>query len=207
MNKALIVLLPPLTGIRNRIRLSRSCDSLPDITSVSDTTMADLSLPSEVKQQDLSRDNGSESPLSPEPDGSHPSQVTPEVLTERTTRRRSKARGNDCRYCIKNCKYNGKHKAAMVQYHICQIWAHYDCVHEKEEDVVGLWSCHNCRYLSRNMDRVLCKVQSLETSLKTLQENNQLLVRLVKEQSSASKDMQATNMALQLQMSSLQDWN
>ncbi len=167
--------------------------------------MADLATPSKVKQQIFSQEGERESSASPGSDVSKESTVTQAESPERTKRKGKASRSKDCRYCIKNCKYNGKHKAAMVQCHICQIWAHYDCVHEKEEDIVGLWACNSCRNLSRNMDRVLCKVASLETSLKTLQENNQLLVQLVKEQSSASSNLETTNKALQLQVSTLQD--
>ncbi len=202
MSKPLTVLLPPLNLTRKR---NRSCESFYHLPGVSDTTMADLSLTESVKQQVLLSESIRGHPSSPETDVLTSSPVAQKKPPGKKEKRRSNGNSNSCRYCIKNCKYNGKHKAAMVQCHLCQIWAHYDCVGEKEADVVGIWTCLNCRYLARNMDKVLCKVASLEASLKALQENNQLLVQLVKEQSAEFENSRDVNRALHTQVTSLQE--
>ncbi len=205
MDKALTVALPPVRGKYDHDSTSQSAESRSGPAVTNDTTMTELSMSIEVKQQDLSVTSGERPPPSPVIDVSGHSPTIQKLSPEKKRKRSSKGSNKDCRYCIKTCKFNGKHKTKMIQCHICQIWAHFECVHEKDEDVVGLWTCHGCRHLARNMDKALCKMASLETSLKALQESNQLLVQLMKTQASESEQLQATNSALKLQVASLQE--
>ena len=93
----------------------------------------------------------------------------------------------------------------MVQCHLCQVWVHYDCVGEKEDDIIGIWCCQSCRNISRGVNSLLEKVSSLELTIKALQENNSQLVRLVEEQSNAASELREENVALKEQTASLRE--
>ena len=58
----------------------------------------------------------------------------------------------------------------MVQCHICQLWAHFQCVDEAESDIIGSWSCKNCRKL--HID-----VAALGKQLSNLQRDMDILLK------------------------------
>ncbi len=62
------------------------------------------------------------------------------------------------------------------------MWVHYDCVDENEEDIVGLWTCQNCRKVPNTINKLLNKMSVLEVTLKLVQETNNQLVKMVTDQ-------------------------
>ena len=56
----------------------------------------------------------------------------------------------------------------MVQCHLCQTGAHYDCVGENEADIVGIWACRTCRALPTTVTGVLRIVTTLQTTITDL---------------------------------------
>ncbi len=111
MSKPLTVLLPPLNLTRKR---NRSCESFFHLPAVSDTTMPGLSLRESVKQQALLFESICGHPSSPETDVLTSSPVAqkkfPPPHTHTHGKKEKRRSNNSCRYCIKSCKYNGKHK-------------------------------------------------------------------------------------------------
>ena len=42
------------------------------------------------------------------------------------------------KFCFPDCKNKYKHTDSMVQCHLCQRWAHYQCIDEEETAIIGL---------------------------------------------------------------------
>ena len=50
--------------------------------------------------------------------------------------------------CVPQYKHKGKETDSMVQCHLCQLWVHCECVGERPETIIGVWSCHVCNCCS-----------------------------------------------------------
>ena len=57
--------------------------------------------------------------------------------------------------CFSNCQMNRKENDSMIQCHICQIWAHIQCIDVSDDDIISIWCCNNCRNLPHNV-LILC---------------------------------------------------
>ena len=58
----------------------------------------------------------------------------------------------------------------MVQCHLCQIWAHFKCIDEKESDIIGIWSCNSCRKLPKTTIQLCEKIDELNCTVNILLE-------------------------------------
>ena len=64
--------------------------------------------------------------------------------------------------CFDDCKLKRQHNDAMVQCHICQVWAHYPCIEEDADDILGAWCCNKCRKLPQTVAELCGKVTDLQ---------------------------------------------
>jgi ribA/ribD-fused uncharacterized protein len=53
--------------------------------------------------------------------------------------------------CIINCKHNGEEADIMLHCCTCAHWFHADCVDLKEDEAVGIWPCHTCRFIAHDI--------------------------------------------------------
>ena len=70
--------------------------------------------------------------------------------------------------CFPNCKLNRKEDDSMILCHICQVWAHIQCIEESNDDIIGTWCCNNCRKLPYNVSILCDKINNLERDMATL---------------------------------------
>ena len=56
----------------------------------------------------------------------------------------------------------------MIQCHICQIWAHYQCIDEEKSDIIGIWCCNNCRKLPDRVNLLCTHIQELRRDMASL---------------------------------------
>ena len=56
----------------------------------------------------------------------------------------------------------------MVQCHLCQIWAHFKCIDEKESDIIGIWSYNSCRKLPETTIQLCEKIDELNRTVNIL---------------------------------------
>ena len=70
--------------------------------------------------------------------------------------------------CFPNCQMNRKEDYSMIQCHICQIWAHIQCIDESDDYIIGIWCCNNCRNLPHNVSILCDKIYNLERDIATL---------------------------------------
>ena len=71
-------------------------------------------------------------------------------------------------WCFTGCKNNHKETTSMVQCHICQIWAHLQCIEEKDDDIIGIWCCQKCRKLPEHMSALCDKIDTLQKEMSYL---------------------------------------
>ena len=71
-------------------------------------------------------------------------------------------------WCFTGCKNNHKETTSMVQCHICQIWAHLQCIEEKDDDIIGIWCCQKCRKLPEHMSALCDKIDTLQKDMSYL---------------------------------------
>ena len=79
-----------------------------------------------------------------------------------------KMRKPDGEWCFPECTLNRNHQDNMIQCHLCQVWVHYECIDEKEDDIVGIWCCNICRKLSYNMSLLCNKINDIQRDMATL---------------------------------------
>ena len=56
----------------------------------------------------------------------------------------------------------------MVQCHICQTWAHYTCIDEHQDDIIGIWCCNGCRSLPKTVAILSDKMAELQQNMQTI---------------------------------------
>ncbi len=91
----------------------------------------------------------------------------------------------------------------MVQCYACEVWFHYQCIGEKDSDIVGIWSCQSCRSLAKTINVLMEKLASIDSTVRLLQENNTHLTRIILEQSKASEEVQEENRTLRGEIAEL----
>ena len=72
----------------------------------------------------------------------------------------------------------------MVQCHACQTWAHYECIDEGEDDIVGIWTCITCRKMPTMVMQLIDMVTKLRDSMSEIRNANVQLVGILAEQQS-----------------------
>ena len=72
----------------------------------------------------------------------------------------------------------------MVQCHACQTWAHYECVDEGEDDIVGIWTCNTCRKMPTMVVQLIDMVTKLRDSMSEMRNANAQLVGILTEHQS-----------------------
>ncbi len=181
-------LLSPMETIRRRLSLSRSRENL----AVSDQTLGAINTSCDLSPCTPSEKTGLVVELPPL------SQTIP-----KKSKKKDKAVLKK-KHCTARCKYQGKEAlSAMVQCFACQVWFHYQCIGEKESEIVGIWSCQSCRTVAKTVNALAEKVTSLENTLRMLQENNTQLSRIIVEQNSAAEKMQEENRILRGEVTEL----
>ena len=56
----------------------------------------------------------------------------------------------------------------MVQCHICQTWAHYTCIDEHKDDIIGIWCCNGCGSLPKTVAMLSNKMAELQQNMQAL---------------------------------------
>ena len=56
----------------------------------------------------------------------------------------------------------------MIQCHLCQVWADFQCIDEKDDDIVGIWCCNNCRQLPETTAALCEKMDFLQRDIALL---------------------------------------
>ena len=87
-------------------------------------------------------------------------------------------------YCVPDCKKGRMQSDNMVQCHTCQTWAHYECIDEGEDDIVGIWTCNTCRKMPTMVMQLIDMVAKLRDSMSEMRNANVQLVGILAEQQS-----------------------
>ena len=74
----------------------------------------------------------------------------------------------DGKWCFTDCTVHHEHNDEMVQCHVCQIWAHYQCIAEEKSDIIGIWCCNNCRKLPDRVNLLCTHIQELRRDMASL---------------------------------------
>ncbi len=197
MNKSLARLLSPLgNSIQKRLFRSKSSESLDE---VSDSTMAAISTP--VQKSPVSHQ-------SPSTESSPCSKSTStSICSKQPGKKKKKSKSkSQTKLCVPGCKHKGKDSCDdMVQCHICQMWAHFECIGEKEADIIGLWSCSECRNIAKGINKLISKMSTMESNLAVVQENNASLSRLFNEKNKLADELRDENTALREQIAGLRE--
>ena len=106
--------------------------------------------------------------LSPEDTACSPEATTTTRKSYKSKRGKSESAAAEIRLCVANCRHGGRCTTALVQCHLCQTWAHYDCVGENEHDIVGIRACRTCRSLPTTVTGVLTIVTTLQATITEL---------------------------------------
>ena len=72
----------------------------------------------------------------------------------------------------------------MVQCHACQTWAHYECIDEGEDDIVGIWTCNTCRKMPTVVVQLIDMITKLRDSMSEMRNANAQLVGILAEHQS-----------------------
>ena len=75
-------------------------------------------------------------------------------------------RGPECLY------QKDKKGRDQVRCSICVVWHHIDCVKVKKDEMIMIWTCYECRDLSK-------RVKSLETEITQMKDNQHTLMDMV----------------------------
>ena len=87
-------------------------------------------------------------------------------------------------YCFPDCKRGRAQSESMVQCHACQTWAHYECIDEGEDDIVGIWTCNACRKMPTMVMELIGMVAKLQESESEMRDTNAQLVGMLSDQQS-----------------------
>ena len=87
-------------------------------------------------------------------------------------------------YCFPDCKRGRAQSESMVQCHACQTWAHYECIGEGEDDIVGIWTCNACRKMPTMVMELIGMVAKLQESVSEMRDTNAQLVGMLSDQRS-----------------------
>ena len=164
------------------------------VVGVSTVTLARLDLPGGELTQDVTLSDTLLGTLT----------LSPLMTSSQVTQRGSLTRNENApmpTLCVTSCKHKHKSsKKSMIQCHLCQIWCHYDCIGEKEKDIIGIWCCITCRQLSRTIQSMHVSMANLDTTVQLLQENNARLVEHINAQILETKRLRDENDALKEQV-------
>ena len=203
MAQTLQKLLSPLNTLKQRLSPSRSTESsiLSQNNEVSDLTLANIGAITSPENSD----SDSDSFLRQEKHSSNnsPNEAASKPAKKKRRTKKGKQSGANL-HCVEGCKFNRKDSAEMLQCYLCQVWSHYECIGEKQADIIGIWSCKACRIIPRNIDRMLCKMASLERTIQQVQNNTDQLVKIVQDQTKTATDLKNENAALRIQIASLE---
>ena len=96
----------------------------------------------------------------------------PEMAITRKKKKNNPKRGmnkkKDASWCFPDCTMHHKHNGDMVQCHIYQTWAHYQCINEEKSDIIGIWCCNNCRKLPDRVNLLCTHMNQLRRDMATL---------------------------------------
>lgn len=70
--------------------------------------------------------------------------------------------------CFPDCKLSHNKTDSMIQCHLCQVWAHLQCINEKDDDIIGLWCCNTCRKLPEKTAMLCDKIDDLQRDMAIL---------------------------------------
>ena len=116
----------------------------------------------------------------PPPDGGPGTKATRKA---RNRRGRSDAIDHKL-FCFSHCKRGRAQSESMVQCHACQTWAHYECLGEGEDDIVGIWTCNACRKMPTMVMELIRMVAKLQESVSEMRDTNAQLVGMLSDQQS-----------------------
>ena len=81
---------------------------------------------------------------------------------------KNKSKKNNVVVCFNDCKLQRLGNKEMVQCHICQTWAHYTCIDEHKDDIIGIWCCNGCRSLPKTVAMLSNKMAELQQNMQAL---------------------------------------
>ena len=81
---------------------------------------------------------------------------------------KNKSKKNNVDVCFNDCKLQILGNKEMVQCHICQTWAHYTCIDEHKDDIIGIWCCNGCRSLPKTVAMLSDKMAELQQNMQAL---------------------------------------
>lgn len=87
------------------------------------------------------------------------------VPNKKKTKKSTTTTTTDKPWCFTDCKLERKHNESMVQCHLCQIWAHFKCIDEEEDDVYSIWCCNICRKLPHKVEILCEKINELHRDM------------------------------------------
>ena len=96
--------------------------------------------------------------------------VSADLPIKHGTKAKGRTKKANTSFCVQQCKHNGRETDSMVQCHLCQLWVHYECVGERPETIIGLWSCQTCRKLPATVVQLVNTVAKLEATLMQLKD-------------------------------------
>ena len=65
-----------------------------------------------------------------------------------------------------------------------QTWAHYECIGEGEDGIVGIWTCIACRKMPTMVMELIGRVAKLQESVFEMRDTNAQLVGMLSDQQS-----------------------
>ena len=81
---------------------------------------------------------------------------------------KNKSKKNNVVVCFNDCKLQRLGNKEMVQCHICQTWAHYTCIDEHKDDIIGIWCCNGCSSLPKTVAMLSNKIAELQQNMQAL---------------------------------------
>ena len=85
-------------------------------------------------------------------------------------------------YCVPDCKRGHVQSENMVECHACQTWAHYECIDEGDDDIVGIWTDNAYRKMSTMVRQLIDMVANLRDPMSEVRNTNAQLVATITDQ-------------------------
>ena len=114
---------------------------------------------------------------------------------------------NEKLFCLPSCKYERKRKhknktLLLTGCSFCMRWHHDDCIGKKDTEFT-MWHCPSCRNMPNLLVQMLQKVDTLSTTMQSLQASQKLAIETLQTVKSECEQLRNQNKALQSQVKDL----